>query len=163
MARPVVHSTKHYVQFSRSTVGTVANVNEDIALAVESTIANAVDEVAEGTLIKAIFVELWVIDAGAAGSGVVVLSKAPLGNTGPSFTQMNALGIYTNKKNIIYTHQGLFPNDGVANPRLVCARWFAIPKGKQRMGLGDSWKLSITNNSAQDLFYCGFATYKEYS
>ncbi len=163
MVRPVVHSVKHYVQFSRSTVATVAAVNENIAKAVEGTTANLVDEVVEGTIVKACYVELWVIDSGNAGSGVVVLSKEQSNNVGPIFGQANSLGTYANKKNILFTSQGLFPNDGIANPRVVMRGWYKIPKSKQRFGLGDSLVLTIANNSAQDLFYCGFATYKEYS
>ncbi len=163
MVRPVVHSTKHYVQFSLSQVGTVSRVNERLAIAVNATAANLVDEVPEGTIIKAIYIELWVLDTGNDGSGVIVLSKLPLDTVGPSFTAMNALGTYNNKKNIFYTTQGLFPNDGVANPRVVMKGWFKIPKSKQRFGLGDTLVLTLANNSLQDLNYCGFATYKGYT
>ncbi len=163
MVRPVVHSTKHYVQFSLSQVATASRVNEDLAHAVESTTANLVDEVAEGTLIKAVFLELWVLDTGNDGSGVIIISKLPLDTVGPSFAAMNALGTYNNKKNILYTTQGLFPNDGIANPRVAFKGWIKIPKSKQRFGLGDRLVLTIANNSLQDLNYCGFCTYKEYS
>ncbi len=163
MVRPVVHSVKHYVQFSLSQVATVSNVNEKIVHAVESTIANLVDEVEEGTIIKAVFVELWALDSGNDGSAVVIIHKLPLDNAGPSFGQMNSLGTYSNKKNIFYCTQGLTPNDGIANPRLMFKGWLKIPKSKQRFGLGDILYLSITNNSAGNLNYCGFATYKEYS
>ncbi len=161
--RAPIHSQKHYVQMTLSQAGTVAVVNEQLILAVESTQANAVDEVVEGSLIKAVYVELWVQDTGNLGSAVVCLIKTPLGNLGPTFGQMNALGQYTNKKNILFTHQGLTPNDGVQGPRLVMRQWFKIPKSKQRFGLGDNLILAIANNSLQDLNYCGFATYKEYS
>ncbi len=161
--RPVIHSQKHYVQFSRSTVTTVTAETEDLVLGVEGTTANAVDEVIEGALVKAIYIELWVIDAGAGGSIVVTLTKTPASLGGPTFTQSNGLGIYANKKNILFTHQGLTPNDGIAEPRLVMRGWYKIPKSKQRIGLGDGVRLVIANNGPQDLFYCGFATYKEYT
>ncbi len=161
--RPVIHSDKHYVQMSRSTVTTVTAVNEVIVRATEATGASTVERVVEGALVKAVFVELWVIDAGAGGSCVVTLTKVPQNDPGPTFTNMNALGVYANKKNVLYTHQGLTPNDGIAEPRLVCRQWFPVPKSKQRMGLGDGIVLTIANNSAQDLFYCGFTTYKEYT
>ena len=148
---------------SRSTVTTVTANSERFIAAVESTTANLVDEVAEGAVVKAIFVELWVLDAGNDGSCVVTISKNPLNNTGPTFVEMNGLGLYPNKKNVLYTHQGLTPNDGITAPRLVCRQWFKIPKSKQSFGLGDFLTLNIANNSGQDLFYCGFATYKEYS
>ncbi len=161
--RAPIHSEKHYVQMSRSTVGTVAAVSEDIIRSVESTTANLVDEVSEGSLVKAVFVELWLLNAGNDGSHVVTLSKQEGNASGPTFAQMNALGTYPLKKNIFFTHQGLDPNDGITGPVRVMFDWYKIPKGKQRFGLGDQFHLTIANNSLQDLFYCGFFTYKEYS
>ncbi len=163
MVRPIVHSTKHYVQISRSTVATVARNVEDIVLAVESTVANAVDEVQEGATVKAVYFELWLLDTGNDGSNVVIVQKNTSGTNGCSFGQMNALGTYIEKKNIFFTHQGLSSNDGVGNPIVVLQGWIKIPKSKQRFGLGDSLHLTIANNSLNDLAYCGFATYKEYT
>ncbi len=161
--RPVIHSQKHYVQMSRFTIGTVAAVSVDLVIATEGTVANAVDEVIEGALVKAVYIELWLLDAGNAGSAVVTLTKSPINNTGPTFTQSNALGVFANKKNVLFTHQGLTNNDGIDPPRVVMRGWYKIPKSKQRFGLGDRLSLVIANNSAQDLFACGFATYKEYT
>ncbi len=159
----MVHSTKHYVQFSRGAVSTVSRDNLDIAKGVESTTANAVDEVAEGSTIKACYIELWLLNSGNDGSNIVVLSKNTQLGSGPTFSECNALGTWDNKKNILYTHQGLDPNDGIANPMIVMGGWYKIPKSKQRFGLGDSLVLTICNNSLQDLFFCGFSTYKEYT
>ncbi len=163
MVRPMVHSTKHYVQFSRGTVATVARVNLDIAIAVETTSANAVDEVGEGTSLKAVYIELWLLDSGNDGSDVTIVAKLENGALGPSFGQMNGLGTWVNKKNVLFTHQGLTPNDGIAQPFNILRSWIKIPRSKQRFGLGDRLVLTIANNSAQDLFFCGFATYKEYT
>ncbi len=161
--RPVIHSTKHYVQMSRFTIGAAARINQDLIIAVESTTANAVDEVEEGAIVKAVYVEMWLLDSGAAGSAVVTLTKATAGSLGPSFGEMNALGTYDEKKNVLFTFQGLTPNDGIAQPFNIMRGWFKIPKSKQRFGLGDRLVLSFGNNSAQDLFGCGFSTYKEYT
>ncbi len=161
--RPVIHSTKHYVQMGRFTVATGAAVVQDIIIAVESTVANLVDEVEEGAVVKAVYFELWQLDAGAAGNSVTIVVKSPIGNVGPTFTNMNALGVFNNKKNILYTTQGLIPNDGITGPIIVLRGWIKIPKSKQRFGLGDRLHLVVANNSAQDLFVCGFATYKEYT
>ncbi len=158
-----IHSQKHYVQISRSQTATVAVNSEQLIASVESTVANAVDEVAEGSIVKAVYVELWLLDTANDGSNIVVLLKSPISNAGPSFTQMNALGTYVNKKNILFTHQGLSSNNGVGNPIVVMSGWFKIPKSKQRFGLGDKLLLMIANNGLNDLEYCGFATYKEYS
>ncbi len=164
MVRPIIHSTKHYVQISRSQVATVARVNIDLILAVESTTANLVDEVAEGAIIKAVFIELWLLDTSNDGSNIVIVSKnASGGATLPNFSQMNALGTFLNKKNILFAHQGLSSNNGVGNPMPVLRGWIKIPKSKQRFGLGDELNISIANNGLNDLEFCGFATYKEYS
>ncbi len=161
--RPVIHSTKHYVQISRSTVATSARNTEDIINSVNVTVANAVDEVVEGAVVKAVYFELWVLDAGTNGSNVVTIGKNVGSVNGPTFGEMIALGTYTEKKNIFFVHQGLTPNDGGDAPQNIIRGWIKIPKSKQRFGLGDSLHLSIANQSAQDLFYCGFATYKEYT
>ncbi len=161
--RPVIHSTKHYVQQSRSEVGTVAIAVIDIAKSVESTVANAVDEVPEGTSIRAVFVEMWLLDSANDGSFIVSLEKRPGGIPGMSFTASNALGTYNNKRNLLYVTQGLSPNNGVGNPVPIIRQWFKIPKGKQRMGLEEKLVLNITNNGLNDLEFCGFFTYKELS
>ncbi len=161
--KPVIHSQKHYVQMSRATVATVSRVNIDIVLAVEGTTANAVDEVIEGAVVKAVYVELWLLNSSVDGSDVVVLVKTPEAGPGPTFGQLNGLGIFTNKKNILFTHQGLSSNNGVGNPIQIMGEWHKIPKSKQRFGLGDTLHLSIANNGPSTLEFCGFATYKEYT
>ncbi len=161
--RPVIHSQKHYVQITRSTVVTVAANTEQLIAAVESTVANLVDEVVEGAVIKAVYVELWLLNSSNDGSDVVVVLKSPIAHTGPTFTNMNSLGTYVNKKNILFTHQGLSSNNGVGNPIQILGGWIKIPKSKQRFGLGDRLQIVIANNGPSTLEYCGFATYKEYT
>ncbi len=159
--KPVIHSQKHYVQQSRSQVATVSTTALDIILAVEGTVANQPDEVIEGAVIKAVFVEMWILDSSNAGSFVITLEKLNASIAPPAFANMNALGTWKNKKNILYTTQGLSPNDGVGNPVPIIRQWFKIPKGKQRFGLSDELVLNICNNGANDLEFCGFFTYKE--
>ncbi len=159
--KPVIHSQKHYVQQSRSQVATVAITSIDILRSVEGTIANAVDEVIEGSVTKAVFVEMWLLDTANDGSFIVALEKRPSNGTPMTFAQSNALGTYSNKKNLFYVTQGLSPNNGVGNPVPIIRQWFKIPKGKQRMGLADRLVLNITNNGLNDLEFCGFFTYKE--
>ncbi len=161
--KPIVHSVKHYVQQSRSQVATVALVQINIAQSVESTVANLVDEVPEGTLIKAVFVEMWLLDSGNDGSFVVTLERRPGGMLGQNFSNSNSLGTYSNKKNILYTTQGLSPNNAIGNPVPIIREWFKIPKGKQRFGLDDRLVLNITNNGLNNLEFCGFFLYKEMS
>jgi len=131
--------------------------------AVESTIANSATEVVEGSIVKAVFIEMWLQNTGNLGAFTVTLVKVPEFGTGPTFAQHAALFTYSNKKNILYTTQGLAPDDAVQGPVNVLRTWFKIPKGKQRFGLGDRLILSISNTSAGSLNRCGFSTYKEYS
>ncbi len=159
--KPIIHSQKHYVQQSRSSQATVSIGIIDIIDSVQSTVANQVDEVVEGANIKAVFVEMWILDSSNDGSFILSLEKRPSGGNAMTFTQSNALGTYANKKNILYTTQGLSPNNGVGNPIPIIRQWFKIPKGKQRFGLGDRLVLNITNNGLNNLEFCGFFTYKE--
>jgi len=161
--RPVLHSTKHYVQQSRSEVATVSAVSIDIIEAVGNTLANLSDEIVEGSLVKAVFVELWILDSANDGSFVIALHKDPGGAPVPGFSSMNALDGYANKANIFYMTQGLSPNNGVGNPVPIIRQWFKIPKGKQRFGLSDKLILTIANNGLNELEFCGFFTYKELS
>ncbi len=135
----------------------------DICRSVESTVANLVDEVPEGSSVRAIFVEMWLLDTANDGSFIVSLEKKPGGFAGQSFANSNSLGTYANKRNLLYVTQGLSPNNGVGNPVPIIRQWYKIPKGKQRMGLGEEWVLNITNNGLNDLEFCGFFTYKELS
>ncbi len=159
--KPIIHSTKHYVQQSRSQVATVSLFGIDIIHSVEGTVANAVDEVVEGSTVKAVFVEMWLLDSSNDGSFIVNLERIDALASAMNFTQSNALGTYKNKKNILYVTQGLSPNNGVGNPVPIIRQWFKIPKGKQRFGLDDKLKLNITNNGLNNLEFCGFFTYKE--
>ncbi len=161
--KPVIHSQKHYVQISRSEVGTAAVVNEDIVIAVEGTVANAVDEVIEGAIVKAVYFELWLTADFADQHDIVTVSKVPLGSLGPAFANIVALGTYQNKKNILFTHQGLAVRDSTGPPIAVLRHWIKIPKSKQRFGLGDRLVLSVASQGSNSIFYCGFATYKEYT
>ncbi len=161
--KPIIHSVKHYVQQTRSLVATVSLAQIDIIDSVESTVANLVDEVPEGSTIRAVFVEMWILDEGNDGSFIVSLEKVPGGFAGQSFTNSNSLGTYANKRNLLYVTQGLSANDAVGNPVPIIRQWFKIPKGKQRFGLGEKLKLNITNNGSSMLGFCGFFTYKELS
>ncbi len=161
--RPVIHSTKHYVQITRSTVLTVARNVEPLILSVSVSGKNAVDEVEEGAVVKAIFIELWLLNQSNDGSDVVTVGKNVGSSASPTFANMNALGNYPEKKNLFFVHQGLSSNNGVGNPIAILRGWIKIPKSKQRFGFDDSLNLTIANNGASTLEYCGFATYKEYT
>jgi len=161
--RPIVKSVKHIVQFplDQITTGTIQNIV--LIDGVNNTASNLAQEVQEGAEVRAVFVELLLQNTANLGEAIVTLEKTPLSGAGVNFAQSAALFTYVNKKNILYTHQGLTSNDGIGNPQMICNRWFKIPKGKQRFGLGDRLILSIANVSANDLNRCGLAIYKEMS
>ncbi len=161
--KPVIHTVKHIVQspIDQITPGTRENIT--ICQAVESTVANLSTEVEEGALVKAIFVEMWLENQSNLGHSVIILEKVTQGGAGATFANMGNLFSYLNKKEILYTHEGLTANDAIGNPLPVIRQWFKIPKGKQRMGLGDRMVLTISNPSANDLNRCGMFIYKEVS
>ena len=161
MVRPMVHSTKHYVQKSIGTVIAGAVEDESFTISVPVVDKNAVFEVEEGSSVKAVYVELWIRSAATAGASFVfIICKKPVGTNNPSAAEMAALGNWDNKKNVLYTTQGL-TNDVDSTALSLYKGWVKIPKGKQRMGLGDvlSWHLSAVG---QSINFCGFVTYKEY-
>ncbi len=167
MARRMVapiHSVKHYVQTDNQIVGTGARIN--VAL-VDGTIAPAAAntfDVQEGSLVKAIFIEQWVKSNAAATEETkfqFALEKVPTGTAGLTFTQLNNLMAYDNKKNILFYSQGVV-GDGTTQSIPVVRQWFKIPKGKQRFGLGDRLIMSVATTGA-GINTCGFATYKEYT
>ncbi len=163
MVRPMVHSTKHYVQLPFNDITTGTREINLIVRATESTQANAATEVREGSTVKAIYFEMWIQNSGVDGVFIATITKDMELATGPSFGEQANLFAYTNKKNILWTSQGLTSNDGISGPVNIIRGWVKIPKSKQRFGLGDSINMNISNTSAGDLHRCGFALFKEYS
>ncbi len=162
MVRPMVHSTKHYVQPGLRTITGGGVESHTIVHAVARLAAGDNDEVMEGNTVKALFVESWIRAAGASpGAYIVAIYKLP--GTGVTFNvaQMAALFDSENKKNIIFTSQALV-NDNDADAIAIVRGWLKIPKSKQRMGLGDQWIMS-TSAIGVDMTVCGFETYKEYT
>ncbi len=156
-----IHSRKHYLQKSLTTVTAATADANQLAFAVNATLANQAFEIAEGAIIKAVFVEMWARGQDTSpGSVLLTLVKVPDSQT-PTFADMVALDAYTNKKNVLYHTQGLTNVNG-ADAIPFIRQWFKIPKSKQRFGLGDSLFL-MTSAQALDTNICGFATYKEYT
>ncbi len=162
MVRAMVHSTKHYVQYSIFTVTGGAVVTKDIAASVAIDAVNLIDEVKEGSSIKAVYIELWA-RAGSTtpASGQIIIYKAQAAGAAPNASEMAALGDWDNKRNILYTTMGLY-NDQDADAIAVFKGWLKIPRGKQRFALGDKLKITFFSPTI-DLQICGFATYKEYT
>ncbi len=146
----------------------MATGNVSVQPVVDAVVApasgNAFD-VFEGSLVKAIHFELWVLNFGATGTTsqhIAIIEKVPSNQASVTFTQIANLGAYTNKKNILWSYQG---NQGASvdgNTTIPIIRdWLLIPKGKQRMGLGDRIVFSIAA-VGQTLQICGLMTYKEF-
>ncbi len=163
--RAPIHSKKHIFQISQSTVSQGLAVTTTFVSAIEASSATP-QHISEGAVVKACYVEFWVSQdsASTVGSYTIVLVKNPGNNATPTTANMAALHDYDNKKNILFTAQGLLtPNDGGQVP--VLRGWYKIPKGKQRFGLNDTLQVVVRNNNATaiDINFCGLAVYKEYT
>ena len=120
--------------------------------------------VREGAIVKAVYVELWYI--GSSSQPVIQVSSfEKVQNLAEAMTylQSNELDSYPNKRNLFKITQGVI-GDSNTNPVPVFREWIAVPKGKQRMALGDKLYLNIacTAEAANDLEICGTFIYKEY-
>ncbi len=160
MARPVINTAKHLRQFSLATIAAGAISNFTLANAV-AVPAGGATEVREGSVLKAIYIEMWIqTDDAALGSSIITLEKLPGSATAMTAAESALLNDYDNKKNVFYTQMGLTPNN-VTYPMAVIKGWYKIPKGKQRMGLEDAIILNIHAQS-NGLSVCGFTVYKEH-
>ncbi len=163
--RQIIQSKKHINQHSQGTVAQAAIDNFVICTAIEGP-STTPEFISEGAIVKACYVEMWVgtESATVVNSYTIALYKDP-GGSNPALTaDMAALHDWSNKKNILFTGQGLLPiEDGGIIP--VMRGWYKIPKGKQRFGLGDRLVLTLRNNNATaiDIQFCGIAIFKEYT
>ncbi len=158
-----INSIKHYVHIENASTATGAIRANVIVSAVSAPAVGANLEVKEGALVKAIFLEYWVKSEAAANTDTkfqMMYEKVPSGQVSVTFAQMNNLGTYQNKKNVLYFTQGVL-GDTNTDSVAIHRSWFLIPKGKQRMGLGDRIVVSLTATGTA-VQNCGFTTYKEY-
>ncbi len=160
--RATINSAKHIVQQSIDT--TAAGVVEVVTVldTVSVNTASGANQVRDGAVVKAVFIEMWLRgnDAAVGSSYIYVFEKASGTEDNLAAGTIAALDDYPNKKNIFFISQGLINAvEGVATP--VLRQWIKIPKSKQRMGRGDKLKLSIMSQSGSTL-RCGLQIYKEY-
>ncbi len=135
----------------------------EIVQAVGQTLVANTGDVVEGSLVKQCHVEIWIKSNAAAGGNAKfqgILEKVPAGATSITFTQMNNLMTYPNKKNILYSTQGIL-GDLSTQSIPIMRDWYAIPKGKQRFGLDDRLILTISATTA-DIRRCGLFIFKEW-
>ncbi len=160
-----INSVKHIVPRAVTTVVTAAIVNDVIVDSVVASAVNLANEVLEGSIIKAVSVEIWAAGTAAPGSSTafnMTVEKIPA--NAPKMTNAQSLNLmtYPNKKNILYTTQGLLSSQSGSNFVPLFKQWIAIPKGKQRFGLGDQLVLNFSNIATNDYLLCGIYIYKEY-
>ncbi len=159
--RPPIISRKHIVQHTKTSIASAAVATQIECTSVHIQDVNANNEVAEGSVVKAIFLEYWLLAEFGPGSFVLIVEKAQGLQANPSFTNMTTLDAYANKKNVLFISQGLLPDDA-ANPTPVLRQWIKIPKGKQRFGFGDKIRVSIAAIDTDGVEFCGFTVYKDY-
>ncbi len=158
-----INSVKHVVQKANSSIatGTILNVVVVDAIAKGAARSNTFD-VEEGAIVKAVYVECWIKSNASAGSSAqqtTFFEKIVSGQNTMTFTESSNIQSYENKKNILYSSQGVL-GDLTTNAVPVIRQWIAIPKGKQRMGFSDRLVLSIA--AVAELQQCGLFIYKEY-
>ncbi len=160
--RAQINSVKHIHNFSLATTASGAVLTRTIADALVVNAVNTVSEVREGCTIKAVYIEMWLRggDTGTGSSFVWILEKNQANQSAPSAGNMAALFSYANKKNVLYTTQGLLNDDlSIATP--IFKGWIKIPKGKQRFGLDDKIQIHLFAQTG-GIDSCGMAIFKEY-
>ncbi len=157
--RPRVNTDKHYVNVAIATVASTSIANVQIVSGKETPSTNT--QVRIGSNVSAIYIELWVESDASNAASSFNITVEKLINAGTPMSNTNAfdLNSYTNKRNILYTTQGLTPAQD-NNPIPVIRQWIKIPKGKQRIALEDRINLNIAS-VAGGVQFCGFFTYKE--
>ncbi len=158
-----INSIKHYVQIENAVISAGAQRVISAVDAVGQALVTSVEDVVEGSIVKAVYLELWIKSNIALGTDAkfqLVIEKLSTGATPITFTQMNNLMTYGNKKNVLYVSQGVL-GDKETNSVRIFANWILIPKGKQRFGLGDNFSIAISATTG-DLNSCGIITFKEY-
>ncbi len=158
-----IHSIKHYVHRTNAAVATGAVLVQGVVTAiVKGAARTSSDQVEEGAVIKAVHLEYWIcgVDDAVTSQFTFIVYKLPSGQSIPNATDMTGLGAWENKKNILFSSQGVLPKDESAISVPVIRQWILVPKGKQRFGLED--KLQVAFHSVGTLQICGIATYKEY-
>ncbi len=160
--RPTVNSVKHIVQTSFTGTASGAIGSDTLIIEVDVSTADTPTEVRQGAVVKAIYVERWLrgSDAGTLSTYVMIVEKSVNNSSPPAAGEMAALHTYVNKKNVLFTAQGIL-NDDTDSATPVIRGWIKIPKGKQRFGNGDGLRVVLFAQSGS-IDRCGVAIFKEY-
>lgn len=161
-----IKTIKHYVHIGNTTIATNVISNIDIVDTVVAPATSKAEAFAEGSILKAMYLEMWLIVEGVSGDHTqfnIVVEKLPSDAPAMTSSQIVNLGAYPNKKNILNTTTGVLPASVDGSPAVpIYRQWVLIPKGKQRMGLGDKMVMNIYT-LGNTLRRCGFFTYKEWT
>jgi len=158
---PPIVSVKHIVQHPDTAVVSNALLTHEVALGETAPGNSTTASVSVGSVVKAVYIERWITSLGAMPSNtqfVMILEKITGGSANPTVTNMLNLMSYPNKKNILFTTQGVL-SGGQSVPLL--RGWHKVPKGKQRFSIGDHLRITI-HNLGNTIRVCGFEVYKEY-
>ncbi len=160
MLAPIV-SVKHYVAQPKVILALGTSLTLEVAVVVAAPVDTNREKVSEGSLVKSVHFEYWLTGSSSVPTEfVLTIEKSPSNAINPTFADMLNLGGYANKKNILYTTQGIITgNEGQPIP--VIRDWLLIPKGKQRMGQEDRILVTVATVETT-LSFCGISTYKEY-
>ncbi len=162
MLAPLI-TIKHYINVENAQIASAAIRTIELVQAVAQTAVTNTTDVVEGSLVKTVYCEQWIKSFAGAGEDTkfqLVIEKVPAGATPITFTQMNNLMTYPNKKNVLFVSQGVL-GDLTTQAIPVIRDWVMIPKGKQRFGLDDRFILTISATAAV-IQSCGLAIFKEW-
>ncbi len=158
-----ITTDKHFVGKTNASLASGVGLGINVVNAIaRGTIRTATEEVDEGSVVKAVHLEYWLNGRGSTATTqfqmIVLKLVGEAGNV--SFTDMANLSAYQGKKNILYTTQGVLAEAGSQSVPVI-RDWVKIPKGKQRMGLGDRIQVVFTA-IGEPIQICGMAIFKEY-
>ncbi len=157
-----INSEKRIVQTTLSTVAANGQASVILVNVQQEPVAGTPSHVAVGTIVKAIYVEMWVLASAQQPSTMTgIIVKSPNGVASPSTSEFADLNSWTNKNNILQMHQGLV-GDANSNPIPIFREWIKIPKGKQRMSIGDKIHFAIKGITDSTEF-CGVTIFKAYN
>ncbi len=161
--RPPIVSEKKIVQVSLANVAGNTLLSTTFCEGVQVGNVNLVSEVPTGSVVKRVYIEMWIrSEDTTATTGIVTLEKRIGSMATMTTTESAALGNYDNKKNVLQTFMGLVGDqDQYATPALK--GWYNIPKGKQRIGLADKLVINVHSNTTVGMNICGFVIYKNYT
>ncbi len=149
------------MQIPLATVASTALAKVLLAESVQDLDQTVPSDVAVGSTVKAVFIELWVLAEGTAVSSLNVnFQKKPAGAGNMTAVNAGSLHTFAGKNDVYYVSQGVLGDENT-NPVPFLRGWFKVPKGKQRMAFGEQLVLNITSLITA-LQFCGVVIYKEY-